>query len=137
MKVTNHFAVIAAAVVFFLLGAAWYTVLSVPWAAGIGKTMEQLAQESGGSPMPYVVGFLAVLVMCYALNSLLNRLGDTTGAGGAKVGAFVALGFVAANIALNYAFEQRGVMLWTINSGYVLVGLTIAGAIIGGWRKKT
>lgn len=136
MKTTNHLAVIIAAIVFFVLGAAWYTVLSGAWLAGIGKTMEQMAKESGGSPMPYVVGFLAVLVMCYTLNSLLNRLGDTTAAGGAKVGAFVALGFVAANIALNYGFELRGVSLWAINTGYVLVGLSIAGAIIGGWRKK-
>ena len=137
MKTTNHVAVIVAAVVFFALGAVWYTALSGPWLAGIGRTMEDMAKQSGGSPMPYVIGFLAVLVMCYTLNSLLNRLGDTTAASGAKVGAFIALGFVAANIALNYGFELRGVTLWTINSGYVLVGLTIAGAIIGGWRKKT
>jgi hypothetical protein len=136
MKTTNHFAVVVAAIVFFMLGAGWYTVLARPWAAGIGKTMEQIERDSGGSMMPMVVGFLAILVMCYTLNSLLNRLGDTTAGGGAKVGAFVALGFVAANIALNYAFELRGVTLWTINTGYVLVGLTVAGAIIGGWRKK-
>ena len=137
MKGTNHFAVVVAAVVFFMLGAGWYSVLAKPWAVGIGKTMEQLTKESGGSSLPYIVGFVSVLVMCYALNSLLNRLGDTTAGGGAKVGAFVALGFVAANIALNYGFEMRGVTLWAINSGYVLVGLVIAGAIIGGWRKKT
>jgi hypothetical protein len=136
MNTTNHFAVVVAAVVFFILGACWYTVLADPWAAGIGKTMEQLKREGGGSMLPMVMGFVAILVMCYTLNSLLNRLGDTTAGSGAKVGAFVALGFVAANIALNYAFESRGVTLWTINSGYVLVGLTIAGAIIGGWRKK-
>ena len=137
MKTTNHFAVVVAAVVFFVIGAGWYTVLAKPWLAGIGKTMEQMAQESGGSPMPYVVGFLAILVMCYTLNSLLNRLGDTTAASGAKVGGFIALGFVAANIALNYGFELRSVSLWAINSGYVLIGLVIAGAIIGGWRKKS
>ena len=136
MKTTNHFAVVVAAIVFFMLGAGWYTVLARPWAAGIGKTMEQIERDSGGSMMPMVMGFLAILVMCYTLNSLLNRLGDTTAAGGAKVGAFVALGFVAANIALNYAFEVRSITLWTINSGYVLVGLTLAGAIIGGWRRK-
>ncbi len=137
MKSTNHLAVIVAAIVFFALGAAWYTVLADPWAAGVGKTMAQLKAETGGSAMPMVLGFIAILVMCYTLNSLLNRLGDTTLASGAKVGAFVALGFVAANIALNYSFENRGTALWTINSGYVLVGLTIAGAIIGGWRKKS
>ncbi len=136
MKTTNHFAVVVAAIVFFMLGAGWYTVLARPWAAGIGKTMEQIERDSGGSMMPMVMGFLAILVMCYTLNSLLNRLGDTTAGSGAKVGAFIALGFVAANIALNYAFELRGVTLWTINTGYVLVGLTVAGAIIGGWRKK-
>jgi Protein of unknown function (DUF1761) len=136
MKGTNHFAVIVAAIVFFALGAAWYTVMADPWAAGIGKTMAQLKAETGDSAMPMVKGFLAILVMCYTLSSLLNRLGDTTWASGAKVGAFVALGFVAANIALNYAFENRGATLWTINSGYVLVGLTLAGAIIGGWRKR-
>jgi Na+-driven multidrug efflux pump len=136
MKTTNHFAVVVAAIVFFMLGAGWYTVLADPWAAGVGKTMEQLKRESSGSFMPMVMGFVAILVMCYTLNSLLNRLGDTTAGGGAKVGAFIALGFVAANIALNYAFELRGVTLWTINTGYVLVGLTVAGAIIGGWRKK-
>ena len=136
MKTTNHFAVVVAAIVFFMLGAGWYTVLARPWAAGIGKTMEQIERDSGGSMMPMVMGFLAILVMCYTLNSLLNRLGDTTAGSGAKVGAFIALGFVATNIALNYAFELRGVTLWTINTGYVLVGLTVAGAIIGGWRKK-
>jgi hypothetical protein len=136
MRTTNHFAVVVAAVVFFVLGAGWYTALADPWAAGIGKTMEQLKRETGGSLMPMAMGFGAILVMCYTLSSLLNRLGDTTAGSGAKVGAFVALGFVAANIALNYAFEARGVALWTINSGYVLVGLTIAGAIIGGWRRK-
>ena len=137
MKSTNHVAVVVAAAVFFALGAGWYTVLADPWAAGIGKTMEQLQKDTNGSALPMVMGFVAILVMCYTLNSLLNRLGDTTAASGAKVGAFVALGFVAANIALNYAFEVRGITLWTINSGYVLVGLTLAGAIIGGWRKKT
>ena len=136
MKATNHFAVIVAAIVFFALGAAWYTVLADPWAAGVGKSMAQLEAETKGSARPMVMGFIAILVMCYTLNSLLNRLGDTTLASGAKVGAFIALGIAAANIALNYAFENRGITLWTINSGYVLVGLTVAGAIIGGWRKK-
>lgn len=136
MKTTNHFAVIIAAIVFFVLGAAWYTVLSGAWLDGIGKTMAQLEAETKGSKISMLWGFLAILVMCYTLNSLLNRLGDTTAAAGAKLGAIVALGFVAANIALNYAFENRSPALWMINSGYVLVGLTIAGAIIGGWRKK-
>jgi len=137
MKSTNHAAVILSAVVFFAIGAGWYTVLANPWMTGIGKSMEQLAKEGAGSPVPMVIGFLAILVMCYTLNSLLNRLGETTAVGGALTAARVALVLVAANIALNYGFELRGVGLWLINSGYALVGLVVAGAIIGGWRRKS
>jgi len=136
MATTNHAAVIVAAVVFFAIGAGWYTVLADPWMAGIGKTMEQLAKEGAGSPVPMVIGFLAILVMCYTLDSLLNRLGETTAGRGAATAALLALGLVAANIALNYGFEMRGIMLWLINAGYALVGLVVAGAIIGGWRRK-
>jgi hypothetical protein len=50
-------------------------------------------------------------------------------------GITVAVGFAAPVIGLNYAFEGRGLTLWLINAGYALVGLTVAGAIIGAWSK--
>ena len=134
---TNHFAVILAAVLFFVLGAVWYTVLATPWLSGIGKTAEQIAKEHGGSPLPFVVGFLAILVMCYTLNWIVSRaLQPTTAGSGAMSGAMVALGLVGATLALNYGFEARSVSLWLINAVYVLIGLAMAGAIIGGWKKK-
>jgi hypothetical protein len=121
--------------VFFVLGAIWYTVLSARWLAAIGKTMEQLGAEQGGSPLPYVIGFVAILVMCYSLSWLIERLQATTFAGGMRLGAAVAAGFVAANLALNYGFESRPVTLWLINGVYAIVGLALAGAIIGGWKR--
>lgn len=39
-------------------------------------------------------------------------------------------------LALNYGFEARGITLWLINAGYVVVGLVISGAIIGAWRRQ-
>ena len=137
MKSTNHAAVIVAAVVFFALGAVWYNVFSTPWLAGIGKTAEQITRESDGSPMPYVIGFVAILVMCYTLAWIIARGPEPTASNGALTGATVALGVVGAALALNYGFEARGITLWLINTGYDLIGLVIAGAIIGGWRKKT
>jgi hypothetical protein len=135
MKATNHLAVLVAAVVFFALGAAWYTVFSSAWLAGIGKTVEQLMKENGGSPLPYVVGFLAVVVMCYTLAWIVDRGMQPTAGNGALTGATVAFGIVGAMLALNYGFEARGLTLWLINAGYAFVGLVIAGAIIGAWRK--
>ena len=53
-----------------------------------------------------------------------------------RLGAAVALGFIGANLALNYGFEWRSVNLWMINAVYAIVGLGIAGAIIGGWKRR-
>jgi hypothetical protein len=136
MKATNHWAVLVAAVVFWALGALWYNVFSSAWLAGIGKTVEQIMKENGGSPLPYVVGFLAIVVMCYTLAWIVHRGMQPTAGNGALTGATVAFGIVGAMLALNYGFEQRGVTLWLINAGYAFVGLVIAGAIIGAWRKK-
>jgi len=136
MHKLNHVAVLVAAVVFFALGAVWYTVLQSPWLAGIGKTVDQLTKENGGSPLPFVIGFLAVLVMCYTLGWIVQRGMQPTAGNGALTGATVAFGIVGATLALNYGFEARGFTLWLINAGYVFVGLVIAGAIIGAWRKQ-
>jgi hypothetical protein len=135
-NVTRHLATWIAAIVFFVLGAIWYTVLSSRWLAAIGKTMEQLGADQGGSPLPYVIGFVAILVMCYSLSWLIERLQATTFAAGMRLGAAVAAGFVAANLALNYGFESRPVTLWLINGVYAIVGLALAGAIIGGWKRR-
>ena len=135
MGSVRHLAVWVAAIAFFALGAVWYTVLARPWLAGIGKTMEQLQAESGGSPLPYITGFLAILVMCYLLAWLLGRLDAQTFAAGLRTGAAIGVGFIGAMLVLNYGFEARSPTLWLIYAGYAIVGLTIAGAIIGGWKR--
>jgi hypothetical protein len=133
----RHLAVWIAAIVLFVLGAIWYTVLSARWLAAIGKTMDQMTSEQQGSPLPYIIGFVAILVMCYTLGWLIERLQATTFTGGMGLGATVAIGLVSANLALNYGFEWRPVTLWLINAVYAIVGLAVAGAIIGGWKRRT
>ncbi len=135
MSGARHVAVWIASIVFFVLGAIWYSVMAAPWMAAIGKTMDELTREQGASPLPYVVGFVAILVMCYTLAWLMHRLQAATLAAGLRLGAIVAIGFIAATLALNYGFEARSVTLWLINSVYVIVGLALAGAIIGGWKR--
>lgn len=135
MSGARHVAVWIASIVFFVLGAIWYSVMAAPWMAAIGKTMDELTREQGASPLPYIVGFAAILVMCYTLAWLMHRLQAATLAAGLRLGAIIAIGFIAATLALNYGFEARSVTLWLINSVYVTVGLALAGAIIGGWKR--
>ena len=134
MGVMRHVSVVVAAIVVWVLGAAWYTALAETWMAGIGKTREQLMQ-SGSPAMAYIVGLLAIIVMCYLVGALLARLGATGFAAGLRIGALAGL-LPAACIALNYAFEARPLSLWLINAGYAILGLAIAGAMIGGWPRK-
>ena len=125
---------VVAAVVYFFIGAIWYGQFSVAWLAGIGKTLAELEAENPGA-RPYVVGFASVLVACATLGWLIARTGATGWAGGAKLGVVLAVGIVGAQLALNYGFESRSVSLWLINTGYPVVGLGIAGAIIGAWSR--
>jgi hypothetical protein len=133
----RHVAVWIASIVFFVLGAIWYSVMQAPWLAGIGKSVDEVANAHAASPMPYVVGFGAILVMCYTLAWLMQRLEALTLVGGLRIGVIVSIGFMAATLALNYGFEARSVTLWLINSAYAVVGLALAGAIIGGWKRAT
>lgn len=128
-------AVVVAAVVYFVIGALWYGQFSAAWLAGIGKTMAQLEAENGASARPYVVGFVSVLVACATLAWLMAKSGSSGWADGATLGACLALGLIGAQLALNYGFESRSVSLWLINSGYALVGLAVAGGIIGGFAR--
>jgi len=136
MTGARHLAVWISATAFFVLGAVWYSVFEGPWAAGIGKTSEQIMREQGGSPLPYAIGFAAILVICYTLASLIARLQATTLIAGLRLGATLAAGFVAAALALNYGFEARSLTLWLINAAYLVLGFSIAGAIIGGWKRQ-
>jgi hypothetical protein len=135
MSIMRHVSIVVAAIVVFILGAVWYTALADAWMAGIGKTREQLMQ-AGSPALSYGLGFVAILVMCYLVAALLARVSATGVASGARTGALAGL-LPAACIALNYAFEMRPVSLWVINAGYAVVGLAIAGAIIGGWTRRS
>ena len=136
MSGARHLAAWVAAVVFFILGAIWYSLFAGPWAAAIGKTFDHITRDHVGSPLPYAIGFAAILLMCYTLSWLIERLQAASFAGGLRLGATIAFGFIAATLALNYGFESRPAELWLINSTYVILGLAIAGAIIGGWKRS-
>lgn len=132
----NHLAVWIAGIAHFMLGAAWYSTLSQLWLDGIGKTEEQIVAMQGSSPLPYILGFAASVVIAYALARLIPKLGRQTAANGVTIGIALALAFIGSTLAMNYGFEARPLSLWLINVGYMTVGMAIMGAIIGGWKRK-
>jgi hypothetical protein len=63
----NIWAVVVAAVVYWLLGAAWFTLLSKPWLDSIGKTMEQLTKEAVSPGIAYGVALVCNLIIAYVI----------------------------------------------------------------------
>ena len=128
----NYLAVLIAAVAAFALGAAYYMTLSRQWLAAVGMTKEQLGEKR--SPVPFVVSFVALLVMGWVLAGTLGHLGagQVTVKNGIISALFLWLGFVVTTVFVNNAYPGRRYSLSVIDSIHWLGVLVIQGAVIGG-----
>ncbi|MEO5756991.1 MAG: DUF1761 domain-containing protein [Mesorhizobium sp.] len=125
----NWLAVVVAAVVAWLFGAAWYMGLSKPWlkAARIDPTTMKK------SPLPYVVSFIAELIMALVVALVVGAMtgGEPTWLAGLIFGFVLWLGFVATTLSVNHRYEGFGWDLTIIDGGHWLGVLLIIGAVIG------
>ena len=128
----NWLAIVVCVVINMVIGAVWYGVLAEPWMKGIGKTREQIQENS--SWQPYAVAVLNSFLMAFVLANVIAWTGSTGLLNGLIVGLFMWVGFTGFTFAANHAFEGRSLNLWLINSCTYLVGLLVMGAILGAWR---
>jgi len=120
-------AVLAAAVSAFVLGAIWYSVLDKPWrfANGFGDTppATNMAKVFG-------VSFALTLLMSFNLAKFLDAP-STTAAWGATAGFLAGFGWCFMGVAIVALFERRRWSYTLINGGYLTVALTLMGLILG------
>jgi hypothetical protein len=131
----NIWAVVVAAVVYWLLGAAWFTLLRDSWLASIGKTMEQLTRETVSPGIAYGVAFVCNLVIAYVIGWVVVGTGEQTAVRGIMIGALLWVGLVGTTIGTALIFEGRSLEGFVLTAGYPLVGMLLMGAIVGGWKK--
>ena len=134
----NYVAVLVAAVASFAFGAAWYGALGKAWRAARGAIDGQQAMPHlGPIPVPYLIAFLAELVMAWMLAGILLHLARGGLVPGPRNGlisaAFLWLGFVATTLVVNHAFQGAKTALTIIDGGHWLGVLLIQGAILGAW----
>ena len=133
----NYLAVVLAAIAAWLAGAAWYGVLAKPWVAAQGKTMEEFQAQRAtmrGSPAayaPFVIAFVAELIMAWVLAGVLGHMCQVTLRNGVISAGFIWFGFVLTTLMVNYAFGARGIKLAAIDAGHWLLVLLVQGAILG------
>ena len=132
----NYLAILVAAVAGFAWGAAYYMTLSKQWLAAVGMSKEQLAGKR--SPVPFIISFVALLVMGWVLAGSIGHLGtgQVTLKNGIISGLFIWVGFVVTTVFVNNAYPGRKYMLSAIDSVHWLGVLVIQGAIIGAMGVK-
>ncbi len=130
----NYLAVIVSAVAYLVLGALWYSpaLFGTAWMKGIGKTKEQVAADS--SPLNWVFALIAYFIASYGIARIMVWSGGSSIADGIMTALVVGVCFVLTAMWVNDSFEKRPKGLTLINILYHIVGLIIAGIIIGAWR---
>jgi hypothetical protein len=130
--IINHWAVFAAVVSDFLVGALWFSPILFykPWIKE-NKLTEEILKKSNPA-VTYGLTFIFALIISYNLAAFLgDAKSDATWGltAGFLAGVWAACGF--AIIAL---FEQKSAKYILIDCGYLLVAFSLKGLILGAWR---
>jgi len=128
--------IILAAVAAWFFGAVYYGILGSKWLAAQGKSMEQCKAENAAKSTavkitPFVLSFIAEIVMAVALSGIMFHIGIYTITAGIFSGFMCWLGFVLTTVAVNNAYTFLTVTLTAIDTGHWLGVLVIIGAILG------
>ncbi|MBO6638407.1 MAG: DUF1761 domain-containing protein [Roseitalea sp.] len=125
----NLWAVPAATVCAFIVGAVYYGALSKPWMKASGITPE----EARFGPALFAVTFICQLVMAFVLAGLIGHLGDgqVTLRNGIISGLFVWAGFMATTMSINHRYQNAGWDLTLIDGAHWLLVAIVMGAVIG------
>ncbi len=132
--------VIIAAVAAWIFGAVYYGILCKAWLAAQGTTVEQTkaanaGKSSAAKATPFVLSFIAEIVMGVAMSGILFHIGIYGLGAGLFSGAMIWIGFVLTTIAVNNAYTFRSVRLTAIDAGHWLGVLLIIGGILG-WMGR-
>jgi hypothetical protein len=128
----SYWAVLVAAIVSFLFGGLWYGIFGSVWLRAANLQPSEGKRPGGGrNAVPFIVAFVAQLLMAYILAGTIAHLGAVTARSGVITGAFVWLGFVITSLVVNHAFQGARPLLTLIDGGHWLGVLLIQGAIIG------
>ena len=131
----NHKAAWAVIVLLHILGFLWYgPIFGEPWMKMVGlnpATVEANPPSAG----IWITNLIATVVPVYLLAILFQKMNISTLKTGAIWGFLIAFGFLHLTGMTSNMFADRPYALSWITGGYNMVALTLAGAILGAWKK--
>ena len=124
-------AVLVAALAGFAVGAVWYIALSRPWMAAAGiKVGPDGRPQGNGSPMPFVVSGVAMLIVAGFMRHVFAMGGITTPGAGLVAGLGIGAFFITPWLAIDYAYSMRPRALTVIDGGYAIIGSGAIGLVL-------
>ncbi len=132
----NYLAILVAAVACFLLEAGWYSIFLQPWLNGIGRTSQWLSSSGVNPALQFAVALASEVLIAASISCLTQFTGPQTMMRGVTIAAMLWFCFVLPTLSIEYVFEVRPWSLLGINAGFLLIGMVLMGAIVGGWKKK-
>ncbi|WP_417718642.1 DUF1761 domain-containing protein [Salipiger sp.] len=123
--------VIVAAAAAWLFGAAWYMTLSKPWMAAAGVECDETGKpKGGGSPLPFILSALAMLLVAGMMRHVFGMSNIETAGAGVMSGLGIGLFFISPWIMINNAYPGRPFALTLIDGGYATFGCAIIGLVL-------
>ena len=132
----NWLAIIVGALVYFALGALWYSpmLFARPWQRSIG--WDEGREPPQTSVMTYVAPLVAYLVMATAVGMLASATGSDELGEGIVLGLILGIGLSLAHTFVDASFDPNKPQPWiwfAINGSYHALGLVIVAIIIAIW----
>ncbi len=132
----NYLAVAVSAIIFFFLGAIWFSVLfAKTWVHELSRHNVTIKEPSKDKLLTNMgLTFLKDTIIAFAMACLVHMSGSTTLESGLMLGLIIALGFSATAIAGVFIWESRSIKLFLIDAGYQVIGVILSAVILSVWR---
>jgi hypothetical protein len=128
----NYLAIIVATIVYFMLGAVWYSPLMFgkSWASMQNIKMD----DKSRLPIMLSITFVLNIIVSVAMMLLVKITFINELLGGLKLGLLAGVGFSATTIGITFLYESRPFKIYLIDAGYHIAGIVIVGGILSVWQ---
>jgi hypothetical protein len=134
--VMNHWAILVAALVFWVLGAVWFSVIfKKPWQSGMAKLGTKIHKPSSSEmKKKFVASFLLNVVQVWGMAVIVSGFQIMAVQPAICTGLLVGVCFAGASMACKALWGSHGIKLILIDVGYPIVGFVVSAIILALWQ---
>lgn len=134
--VMNYWAILVSALVFWVIGAVWFSVIfKKPWQSGLAKLGQKIPKPSSNSMVSkFVASFLLNVVQVWGMAAIVAGFQIMTVQPAICIGLLVGVCFAGATMACKSLWGNHGVKLTLIDAGYPVVGFVLSALILALWQ---